>query len=322
MAVDLGATNIRAALLDLSELSLSCKIVERTRIGDKPESISNHVIEVVKKITDRCSVSLRDVAGIGVGAAGPLDSDRGRISEGSNFPYSSIPVREPLEEEFGKPVELLNDANAAALGELFFGVGKSMNARYIVYITFSSGIGGGVIDDGKLVTGVDGNAGEIGCITVDYRGEMRCGCGRYGHWQAYSSGKGIPAYVRRLFEKGEVEIDEDSLLYRASDGLRNVSAEILYNSARRGDKPALEIVERINAINAVGVGSVINVYNPEVISLGGAITLKNRELAYERLLPRIRDHATVRIPEIVVTSLGEDVVLYGAAAAILQRLQG
>ena len=317
IAIDLGATNLRVALVDVEGRKILHKISERTKISEGAEAITNQVVENVRKIL-RCNrIDLTKVLGIGIGAPGPLDLKMGGIKRAVNIPYEFVPLTEPLKEEFRLPTILLNDANAAALGEWVFGAGDIMKTDYLTFITISTGIGGGIIDGGRLITGVNGNAGEIGCMVVDYRGKLRCGCGRYGHWQAYSSGAGIPNYIRYLAEIGEVKIGKDSMLYRRSSGLKNLSAKLLYECAKGGDKASLEIVEKIAEINAAGVGQVINAYNPEVITFGGPIVLRNVELTLGKMMPKLNNYAVSRIPKVIPSPLGEDVVIYGALAALI-----
>ncbi len=319
VAVDLGATNIRTAIVDVEKECFLAKIKEKTKVAEGAQAISTQVVENVRNIMKTCNVSLNEVIGIGVGAPGPLDMEKGAITRAVNIPYF-VPIRQPLEDEYSLPVAFMNDTNAAALGELVFGAGREREIRYLVFVTISTGIGAGIIDDGRLIKGKDGNAGEVGCITVDYRGRLKCGCGRYGHWQAYSSGAAIPNFVRQLVEEGEVNVTEESLLYNMTDKLTKISAKAVYESAKKGDKAALKIVDELATINAVGIANIINAYNPEIITLGGPIILQNIKLTINRMLPRIRDYAVNRIPEIIPTPLGEDIGLYGAAAAILRKV--
>jgi glucokinase len=320
VAIDVGATNIRTAIIEIKRGKLIDKIKERTRVFDGVEHISFQIVNSVRKVLEKCEIPIKKIKGIGVGAPGPLDIRRGGISKAVNIPYEFIPIKEPLEKEYGLPVALKNDANASALGELMFGVGKNMNVKYLVFITISTGIGAGIIDNGILIEGADGNAGEVGCITVDYKGRLRCGCGRYGHWQAYSSGASIPNFVKYLMQEGLINIHENTLFYKMTNALRSISAEAVYELAKKGDQTAIKIVDELAIINAVGIANVINAYNPEVITLGGSIILNNIELTINKIVPKIKEYAVNRIPKIMPTPLGEDVGLYGAAAAIIREV--
>jgi len=321
VAIDLGASNLRAALVDIERLKLLKKISEKTLVSKGPNIISDQVVNIVRKLLALTKVDLNKVMGIGVGAPGPLDLRRGGIARAVNIPYDFVPIEEPLKESFKIPTALMNDANAATLGEWLFGIGRTKKIKTLVFITISTGIGGGIVEDGRLLMGADGNAGEIGCLLIDYRGKLRCGCGRYGHWQAYSSGAGIPNYIKYLVESGELVIKENSLLFKMSNGLKNLSAKILYDCAKKGDADALKIVENLAVINAAGVGQVINAYNPDVITLGGSIILHNVELTLNKMIPYIKNYASNRIPEILPTPLGENIVLYGAAAVLLKEVK-
>ena len=133
---------------------------------------------------------------IGVGSIGPIDLRRGMITNTPNYPFKEIPVVEPLREWFGVPVRIANDCTAGVLGEHFYGAGKGVYNLF--YVTFSTGLGGGAMVDGHLLMGKDGNAVEVGHLTIDPDSEIVCGCGCPGHWEAYCGGMNIPRFARRL----------------------------------------------------------------------------------------------------------------------------
>ncbi|MEM4006737.1 MAG: ROK family protein [Nitrososphaerota archaeon] len=320
IAVDLGATNIRVGVFDVKNKCFLEKTQELTKVLEGPEVISLQLIENVRNTISRWKLDSK-ILGIGVIAPGPIDLKRGGLTRSTNIPYDFVPIKKPLEEEFDLFIAFMHDAKASALAEYIFGVGKLMNTEHLVFITISTGIGGGAIDGGKLILGADGNAGEIGCTLVDYRGSMKCGCGSYGHWQAYASGSSIPRYVKYLIETRQVKLRDDSLLLKMSNNLSGISAKILYNCAKMGDPTALEIIDELATINAAGIANVVNTFNPDVITLGGPIVLNNIELTLKKIIPRLQKYLRVRMPKLVPTPLGHDIGLYGAVAILLQELK-
>ena len=310
--VDLGGTNVRVVLGD-DEGRILARLSERTEIRRGPEGISKQIVRMIRSMRVK-GFRLDEAEGVGIGSAGPLDLKRGGLMKPTNIPYEFVPLVEPISDELGLETRLLNDCSTAVMGERFFGAGKGVDN--LAYITLSTGIGGGVYVDGHLLIGKDGNATEIGHFTVDYDGRLICGCGKRGHWEAYCSGANIPNYVDLILmerEQSEVELSLLSMIRRREG---KVSARGLYEAAKAGDRLALEIVDQIGRLNAVGFACVNDAYDPSLITVGGSITLNNVELVMNPIRRYISEHSRNRIPEIRVTPLGEDVVLYGALALI------
>ncbi|MDH5795766.1 MAG: ROK family protein, partial [Candidatus Bathyarchaeota archaeon] len=212
VGIDLGGTNVRIALGD-EEGRILARLSEETEKTKGPEGISSQTIEMIRSIGDRWTEA-REIQGIGIGSAGPLDLKRGGLMKPTNIPYDFVPLVEPLEDEFGLPTHLLNDCSSGVMGERFFGAGN--DHENLAYITLSTGIGGGIFVDGHLLVGKDGNATEVGHFTIDYEGRLLCGCGKRGHWEAYCSGEGIPNFVRLLLQERPREGLEGSLLVKAA----------------------------------------------------------------------------------------------------------
>ncbi|HDD42285.1 MAG TPA: ROK family protein [Nitrososphaeria archaeon] len=306
VGIDLGATNIRAALGSLSS-GIIRKLRRRT-VGEKAEdAVSKQLIDLVREVAGR---ELEKVQAIGIGSIGPIDVWRGAILNPPNAPFRNVPIAEALSEEFKVPAYLVNDCAAAVLGERCFGAGKGL--ENLVYVTLSSGIGGGAIVDGNLLLGKDGNAAEIGHIVVDLEGRLTCNCGGRGHWEAYCSGRGIPAFAKYLMEEDPEAFRGSRLMRLAAGG--KLSPESVFELAKSGDRGALKVVEEVGRLNAMGFASIINVYDPELITVGGSITLNNQPLILNPILGKVKEYSVNRLPELRVTPLGEDVVLYGAIA--------
>jgi glucokinase len=308
IGIDVGATKTRLGIGDVNG-RIYAKRVYRT--ADIAHRFADFIVDETKK---DFSNHLDKVIGVGVASIGPLDLKRGAILSPPNAPLKNVEVVAKLREGLGKEILLVNDAVAAAWAEKVYGMGRSF--RNLVYITLSTGIGAGVIVDDHLLLGKDGNAHEVGHIVVDYMGMMRCGCGGWGHWEAYCSGMNIPAFVKKLLEDKYRDQLEGSLL-RHEYHRNGLTTEALFTHAKQGDALAAKIVEKeIGRLNAAGIASVINCYDPEVVFLGGAIALNNKELVLEPVTKYIDMYVTNRMPRVTITDLGEDASLKGAMAIV------
>jgi len=318
IGVDLGGTNVRIALGDEAGRILA-RLTERTEKKKGPEGISNQIIEMIHSVQ---AVGLRTerIEGIGIGSSGPLDLKRGGLMKPTNIPYEFVPVVEPLEDEFRLPTYLLNDCVSAVVGERTFGAGRDHGN--LAYITISTGIGGGVYVDGHILLGKDGNAHEVGHLTIDFEGRVVCPCGKRGHVEAYCSGNGIPHYVRLLLNgKGREEIEQSPLGEIAGPDLGNVTAKALYDSAKNGDPLSQEFVGKIGVLNAIGFALVTDAYDPSLITVGGSIALNNRSWVIDPIRRHVDEHARNRVPEIIITPLGDDVGLYGGLAQVFHPVK-
>jgi glucokinase len=313
IGVDVGGTNCRAALGD-EKGNIVDKLAEKVDKTSGQTGISRQISAMITALLEKNAAV--KVEGIGIGSLGPLDLKRGIIIEAANLPdLQNVPLVEPVEKQFGVPVRLLNDCSAAVVGEKYYGEGKEVNN--LVYVTISSGIGVGVIVDGHLLFGKDGNVSELGHQTIDSTDSRRCACGRLGHWEAYCSGRDIPAYVRELIRNDKRA--GESLLLKLAGHPDNLTAKLLYESAKQQDELSSEIIERLGRLNAIGFANIINAYDPSLITVGGSVALNNPKLIIEPIKKYVADYAINRLPEIKITSLGGDIVLYGAIATVFQH---
>ena len=313
VGIDVGATNIRIVLGDETGQILA-RHSEKTEKNKGPENISNQLIRMVHSLQDEY-LKAKNIVSIGIGSAGPLDLKKGGLMKPTNMPYDFVPLVKPLEDAFKLPTYLLNDCAAGVMGEKYFGAGKEH--KNMVYITISTGIGGGVYVDDHLLIGKDGNAHEIGHFTIDSMGSLQCGCGKKGHWEAYCSGSGIPNYVRVLLKHRKHQGLKASLLYKAVNGdLEKLTAKILYDTAKAGDSLCIGLVEDIGRLNAIGFACVIDAYDPSLITIGGAVALNNADLVVDPIKRYVQDHVRNKLPEIFLTPLGEYIVAHGALSMV------
>ncbi|RLE97776.1 MAG: ROK family protein [Thermoprotei archaeon] len=314
VGVDIGATYTRVVLAN-EDAEFVARVKRRTPRSGGSMAIAQAIAAAIKELLASSGVSRGELRGIGVGSIGPLDMRRGILIKPANLPLENIPIVEPLKREFGVPTYLVNDCVAAVIGEKHFGDGRGH--ENLVYITISTGIGGGIYVDGHLLLGKDGNAHEIGHMVIDAEGKLVCGCGGRGHWEAYSSGSGIPKLAGLLASRSP-DVFKSSVLYeRCGGNARRLTSKDIYDAAKGGDEFALMVVEEAGRYNAMGVANVINVYDPSLITLGGSVVLNNVELVLEPIRREAPSYVINRMPEIKVTPLKDDIVLYGAVALAL-----
>ncbi|HDD64467.1 MAG: ROK family protein [Thermoprotei archaeon] len=318
IGVDIGATYTRVALAD-NEGKILDKVVRHTVREGEGILLTRQIIDMIREVSSRNHVDFKMVKGIGIGTIGPLDLKKGVITKPANLPLGEVPLRNPLREEFKVDVYILNDAVAGAVAEKFFGKGREY--KNVVYVTISTGIGCGVFVDGNLLLGKDGNAHEMGHIVVDLEGRLKCGCGQYGHWEAYASGSGIPKFARLLISEMPEDMVRKSLLYRMVKGdFSKLNAKHVYDAAREGDKVALKIVDEVGRINAIGIANVITAYDPSIITIGGSVALNNVDLVLNPIRKHVGKYTVNRVPRIEITELGGDIVLIGAVATVVNEL--
>jgi len=318
IAVDVGATNLRIGIFDLSASLLKVRTVKTPKSGGQ-DAVADAIIEIAEDLLR--SLGIKEVVGVGVGTIGPLNIREGVVINTPNNPLRTFRLMEPLKEYFKAPTYVVNDCVAAVWGEYNVGAGRGVSN--IVYITLSTGIGAGVIVDEHLLLGKDGNAHEVGHITINYKYGIRCGCGGIGHWEAMASGANIPRFARELAKEWEGSVTP--ALVKARDS--SLTPEELFRYWRSGDEFASYVVSELIEINAAGLGSVINVYDPEVVTLGGSVAVNNTDFI-DRVIGSVRKYAINRLPKIMITPLGNNIVLVGAAYLVLNppaellRIQG
>lgn len=318
MGVDLGATWVRVVLSNEKGVFLE-KMTEHLDTSN-PTAISSQIVRLASLLCAKHDLRVNAVKGVGIASAGPMVQEDGVLVKPPNIPFDYVPLSEPISRELGVPVYLINDCAGSVLGERTFGAAKGLDN--CVYITISTGIGGGAIVNGTLLLGKDGNSHEIGHFVIDCEGRLMCGCGRRGHWEAYCSGRNIPNYVRMRVKDLPEKTVKESLLFRRMGGdMSKVTAADLFNTAKEADHLSVKLVNEVGVLNAMGFANVINAYDPSLITVGGTVTLKNKRLVLSPIKKHVKDYAINRVPKIIVTPLGGEIGLYGAVAAALKYLQ-
>jgi len=312
IGIDLGGTYTRAALYDGRRFIE--KLEEKTKCNS-PESLHSQLIDICALLCKRSAIKTNEIKGVSIASKGPIDIKKGELANPTDFPFKRAPLVKPIEKELNVPVYLTNDCTAAVIGEHEFGAGRGLDN--IVHITIGTGIGGGVYVDGHVLFGKDGNAAEIGHLTIDYEGNLKCGCGKRGHWEAYCSGKNIPKFVKwRIMQKLPVK----SLLFKISGkNLSKLKSEDLFEAAKVGDRLSVELVDEIGRLNAIGFASINDAYDPSLITVGGSVALQNGGLIINPIKKYLKVHARNKPPKIMLTPLGKEIGLYGAVAAIFRK---
>lgn len=305
VCVDLGGTYVRAAICK-PPASLLHQRRRRIQASGGPDVVLSQVVEAISEVIGEAKRI--GIAAIVVGVPGPLDSRTGVIINAPNLPgFLDVPVAGIVARAFSLPVYVANDANLAALGEHRFGAGRG--AADMVYITVSTGIGGGVITDGKLLLGHRGLAGEIGHMTIDLDGPM-CNCGNRGCLEAMASGTAIARCAREALEAGVVSILPE---LTPSRDPAEIDARIVAEGAIRGDRLARTIIERAGTLIGVGVASLLSLFNPERVVIGGGVS-QTGNLLFDAIRSEVRARvqaAFIRDVGIVPAELGDNAGLLG-----------
>lgn len=322
IGLDLGGTKISAGAL-----SADGKLTHGIRsVATQPElgaeGVVDRIIGVIEGVIldtiNETGATRKDFIGIGVGAPGPLDRDKGIVVVAPNLGWKDFPLRDRIGGRLDMPVTLDNDANCATVGEWWLGAARG--GRNVVGMTIGTGIGGGLIINGELYHGASDVAGEIGHTTIDVNGR-HCKCGNYGCLEAYASGPAIATRAREAL----VREDTASLLPSMVDGqLDRITAEVVYDAAKKGDGLANEIVRDTARYLGAGIATLLNVINPDVIVIAGGVT-RAGETLFAPLRTEARRRAfgsAVRAARIVPAELPGTAGVVGAVATFKMRTMG
>jgi glucokinase len=268
VGVDLGGTNIVAGALAEDGSDVIAMRSEPTRADQGADQVIDRIVRmidtVIAETIAQTGAKRDDMIGIGVGAPGPLDRERGIVITTPNLGWTNFPLRDVIAERTRLPVRIDNDANCATLGEWWLGAAKGANN--VIGMTIGTGIGGGIILGGRLYHGSADMAGEIGHATIDITGR-RCKCGNYGCLEAYASGPSIADRAREALS------GDDTLMVRMAGGdPAKITAATVYEAAKRGDDVALDVVRETSRFLGAGVANLLNIFNPDVVVICGGVT--------------------------------------------------
>jgi len=316
LGVDIGGTNLVVGSVAEDGSTLLAAASEPTHAEAGATDVVDRLVELAERaiVATRREAPGAEILGVGVGAPGPLDTKRGIVLLTPNLGWVNMPLREIIHDRLGLPAALDNDANCAVLGEWW--VGAARGARHAIGITIGTGIGGGLVLDGRLYHGASDVAGEIGHTTIDTEGR-RCKCGNYGCLEAYASGPNIAIRAIEEIEAGAVS----RLPSYVGGDLKQITAQTVYLAAQEGDELALEVVNDTAKFLGVGIGNLLNVFNPEVVVVCGGVTLAGDHLfvPLRREVSRRAFKPAVAACRIVPGELVGTAGVYGAAKAFLDQ---
>ena len=305
VGIDLGGTNTKIGLLDEDGNILFSTIV-KTESEQGLEKTVERLANILKIQVSNLNISFEDVAGVGLGVPGPVANGR-IVKFWANFPWPvDVDLAAEFEKHLGVPVKVDNDVNVITLGEMWKGGGRGY--KNVLGLAIGTGIGGGVVVNGKLVSGKNGAGGEVGHIKVERDGKL-CGCGQEGCWEAYASAAGL---VREA--KSRLTVNKNNLLYERTKD-REVEAKDIFDAAREGDEFSLNLVDYEAEFIALGIGNLLNVLDTDVVVVGGGIALAGNIL-FDKINKKLRKYAMLSTLEglkIVPAELGNDAGIYGAA---------
>jgi len=315
VGVDLGGTNVRAAACTfdgsiLGEAKLDSMAMEGL------EFTLRQIITAVRQALERANVDISTVAGVGMAVPGHHKSREGITLWSPNFKdWNGVQVIEPIRRELGVPVFMNNDANVAALGEFTFGAGRG--TRHLVMLTLGTGIGGGIILDGKLWLGANEGAAEIGHIIIMADGPQ-CSCGRHGCLESLARRDAIIDRAARKMLQGRPSV----LLERVNHVPWHVTPAMIAEAAQEGDEVAIETLAETGYYVGLGVASAINMLNPDIVVIGGGISAAGEPL-WGPILRTVRAnalHASQEVCRVVPAALGDDAGVMGACQLALQEI--
>ena len=308
IGVDLGGTNIVAGVVN-EDYKILAKAKCKTQAQRTAEEIIADMARLCREAVSEAGLTMADVNSVGIGCPGTCNVQTGCVEYANNIDFTNVPLVAKMNELLEVPVYIENDANAAALGEVMAGAAKG--AESCVCITLGTGVGGGVITDGKILEGCNFAGAELGHVVIQMHGEP-CTCGRNGCWEAYAS---ATALVRQT--KAAMQEDANSKMWQLVDGdIEKVSGRTAFDGMRAGDATAKAVVDRYIEYVACGVIDMINIFQPDIVCISGGISHEG-----ETLLAPLREHVVrerysrycEKQSELVAATLGNDAGVIGAA---------
>jgi len=303
VGIDLGGTNIVAGVVDESY-----RIISKAKLPtNRPRPAANIILdcaEAVKQAVANAGLTMGDIEAVGLGSPGTIDSERGVVVYSNNLDFENVPAGDILEHELGKKVYAENDANAAAYGE--FVAGSAKGVRNAVCITLGTGVGGGIIIDGKIYSGFNFAGAELGHTVIEVEGPT-CTCGRKGCFEVYSSATGLVRMTKEALAANPESAMKDE---------ERISARTAFNYMRAGDATAKQVVDDYIKYLAAGITNTINVFQPDILCIGGGVCNEGDPLLVpmkEIVKKEVYTRNSAKNTEIVIAKLGNDAGIIGAA---------
>ncbi|MBE5744217.1 MAG: ROK family protein [Clostridiales bacterium] len=313
IGIDVGGITIKIGIVDKAGNILSKSAIKTENIN--PDLMIQKVSLEISKLLQSSNLSFDDVKGIGVGCPGAINGKLGVVKYSSNLKWTDFNLKQSLEKYTNKLVRVANDADAAALGEIIFGVAKNYNN--VIMLTLGTGVGGGIIIDKKLYEGSNGMVGELGHIIMRANGHA-CGCGRKGCFEQYAS---ATALIRQT--KSAMLKNRDSLMWQGVQGdINNVDGKLSFSCAKLGDKTAIKVVDKYVSYLSEGILDYCNIFRPDAVVLGGGIS-KEGEFLTEKVVKYLEkyDYGYKGTPKTAILTAGlkNDAGILGAASLVAEE---
>ncbi len=313
IGIDLGGTNIKAGVVS-EDFEIVAKATCKTNLPRPAEEICADMAKVALEAVEQAGLTLDDIEAVGIGTPGTANSAEGVIEYSNNLGFRDFHVTELMKTFIDKPCYVENDANAAAYGEFVAGAAKG--AANAVCITLGTGVGSGIIIDGKIYSGSNFAGGEIGHTVIDPNGPV-CTCGRKGCFEVFSSATGLIRMTKEAMDE-----DPTSVMHKMAEEAGKVSARTAFNAMRAGDKAGKDTVDKYIFYLACGIANVINTFQPDILCIGGGVCNEGDPLLLplkEQVAKEIYTKTSAKNTEIVIAKLGNDAGIIGAAFLGLGR---
>lgn len=312
IGIDLGGTKIEAALVN-NDGVIEHRVRLHTDVKDGAQSVQREIVNAVQQVLEDKKET--DPVGIGIGVAGQIEKNTGNVIYAPNLKWSNVPLKKNLEDELNRSVAVANDVRAAAWGEWLHGSGKSSNDMVCVFV--GTGIGGGIVIDGNMLSGFTNSAGEIGHMTIQVDGP-ECHCGNHGCFEALAGGWAIARRAKEMLRSDKYS--NSGILKKTSGSLEDVTTKLVVEAYHEGDSAATELIDKVTEDLAAGLTGIVNAFNPEYLVLGGGVIEGMPEMI-DRVKSIIKERslkvATDKL-KVVPASLHNDSGVIGAAALAMQ----
>ncbi|MBQ1674945.1 MAG: ROK family protein [Oscillospiraceae bacterium] len=309
IGIDVGGTNLKAGLVDESGLILATHSIKVAQVDDA-DSLAWTLVSLTQELCRAAGVSLEQVVSVGVGVPGTVEIRSGTILYTCNLPLKNVPLRKLFHRYLATPLYIENDANCAALAEYFVGAGRG--SKRFITVTLGTGIGGGIVHNGKIFHGANGMAGEVGHMSIVYGGEP-CPCGRRGCWERYASAQAL----KRMTAQAVAEHSDSVLAAVVRENGGHISGRSAFEAMRRGDQTGKAVCEQYIDYLAAGIINLVNIFQPDTLAIGGGVSNEDDRYLLDPLRRRVERESIPcsrdKMTKIVKAELGNRAGIIGAA---------
>ena len=309
IGIDVGGTNLKAGLVDESGLILATHSIKVAQVDDA-DSLAWTLVSLTQELCRAAGVSLEQVVSVGVGVPGTVEIRSGTILYTCNLPLKNVPLRKLFHRYLATPLYIENDANCAALAEYFVGAGRG--SKRFITVTLGTGIGGGIVHNGKIFHGANVMAGEVGHMSIVYGGEP-CPCGRRGCWERYASAQAL----KRMTAQAVAEHSDSVLAAVVRENGGHISGRSAFEAMRRGDQTGKAVCEQYIDYLAAGIINLVNIFQPDTLAIGGGVSNEDDRFLLDPLRRRVERESIPcsrdKMTKIVKAELGNRAGIIGAA---------